>query len=159
MVLNIPADPALAPVFLIQADPFMEEEFEEARGMVVEGINNAINDDTVGIRKSILDRVDKIVDDNMPGLLTPVKESMTESSPSSAPIINASLDTCVTPTTKKVAKYSAGKCVDKCVQPQLGNSVGYSTNVGKRSTQYSMQSTTSLWTRTYSWIASFYPGR
>lgn len=159
MVLNIPADPALAPVYLIEAQPFMEEEFEAARGMMVEGINHAINDDTVGIRKSILDRVDKVVDDNMPGLLTPIKESITESSPSSAPIINGSLDNCVAPTTKKVAKYSAGKCVDKCIVPQLGSSVGSSTKVVKKSTQYSVKSTTSLWTSTYTWIASFSPYR
>jgi len=118
--VNIPQIHNLQIPLMIETPVLMlEEEFETTRVILREGIDRAINDETFGLKKSLLEKVDKTAQEGVSKVLTPTKELLTKTSPLSAPIINPCLDHCVEPTVKKIAKYSTEKSVDKCIQPSI----------------------------------------
>jgi hypothetical protein len=133
-----------APVVVVHQHIFMEEEFEEARVALREGINVAINDEELGLKKSIYEKIDSIVEENISIILDPVKECNKKTCPLTAPCTNKSLDVCVEPTIKKLIKKSTSKSIDKttdlCVYPLADKSV----KVAQKSTQKSVEGTRAL---------------
>ncbi len=145
MNLGAPVDAdAIAPIVMVQQHVFMEEEFEQARIILREGISIAINDEELGLKKSIHQKVDSFVEENVQTFLTPVKECNKQTCPLTAPCTNKSLDVCVEPTVKKVFKCTTDKVIDKtantCVYPLADKSV----KLVQKSTQKSVEGTRAL---------------
>lgn len=136
---------------LIVEDAFMPEEFETVRVMARDGLEKAINDDTVGLKKALSEKVELTVQGYIPTLTAPLKNCINETSPTYGPVINVSVDVCIEPAAKNIAKYSTEKCVEKGVKPALNASIDTCTKVAQKSTQKTVQSTQSIW----GWFVSF----
>lgn len=132
-------------------EAFMPEEFEAVRVMAREGLEKAIGDDVVGLKKALSEKVELTVQGYIPTLTTPIKNCINETTPTYGPVINVSIDVCIEPAAKKIAKFSTEKCVDKGVKPALNACVDTSTKVAQKCTQKTVNSTQSFW----SWAVSF----
>ena len=131
-------------------DTFMPEEFETMRVKAKEHVNKSFDNETIGIKKIAMDKVQKSVQENLPAMLTPVKASITESCPTSAPVVNVFVETFVEPAVIKFAKYTTQILLDKCARPALESSVDTSIRSSQKSSQKTVQTTQSFW----SWFTS-----
>lgn len=134
-----------------QQEAFMPEEFEAIRLMARDGLEKAIGDDTVGLKKALSEKVESAVQEYVPTLTAAVKNCILQTTPTFGPIINVGIDTCIEPAAKKIAKFSTEKCIDKAAKPALNSCVDTSTKVTQKCAQKTVNSTQTMW----SWAVSF----